>query len=367
MRRSRNGGAAPIKIAIYCLLYLITVTVLGSRLLGRKTIVAHARLVRPYWVTFSVEPSQLERSSYGGSSDGGTKGTRIFSFGDSNAFFPEGDDSDLAVLLQDAISAMPGAPALTVFKWHYKGASTFDYYCMFYGAMKYSPDLILVSLNWLNFQDDYVRFHFHPEMSMFVPLREWVSSGYQKPLSLRSISPVKHFQYKLSRFSLYPMGIRAWGRENMRACLEEFIGSTGAAVQSTRRVDNSFGPKPTGYRWSFPMELTDSNLTLQTLSSLVHVASKREATVLFYIWPLDYEYLEEHGSMDRTALEQSKQVILHTLKKKNVYLADLSFLLEHEYFYDRWGHCTKRGRERIADALAPKILEILRDDPRPHE
>jgi len=367
MRQHRTDNAEPIKIAVYCLLFLVSLTALGSRLLGEKKLIDYAMLSRPYWITFTEKASAVRRPSSSGLPRVETRENKIFSFGDSNAFYPEGEDSDLALLLVDAMSTKPESPAMTVIKWHYSGANMFDFYCMFYRAMKESPDLIILPINWLTFRRAFIDLHFHPEMSMFVPLRTRFSATYENPLSMRGISFENHLQYKLHYFSRYPEGLRSWARENTKTSWEKLSGNRSATVKSRRIVDNFFSPDPVRQGPAFQTQIEDSNLTLRTLSAFAHVASEHEVPVLFYIWPLDYEYLEDNAFLERAAFEQAKKLVIDTARKPNVYVEDFSYLLAHRYFHDISGHCTKDGREIIADALATSVLEILREDPRRHE
>jgi hypothetical protein len=367
MKRDSIDNATPIRITVYCLLCLVAATALGARFLGMKELVNYARLIRPYWIIYNTLPSEVERSPRNGSADVETRERIIFSLGDSNTFFPEYEKCDLANLLQDAMRNTAGSPPIKVYKWHYSGANMFDYYCMFYEAMKHSPDVILVPVYWKAFHEEYVREHFHPEMSMFVPLRERFALTRDNPLDLRGISLVNHFQYKLSRFSIYPEGIRTWGRERMRALLNESIGIESATIQSPSIGAAFFRSDPFGGGPSFPMKITDSNLTLRSLSALARVASRREVKMLFYIWPLDHESFGGPGKTDRAAFRQSRRLVVEAARKENVRVVDLSYFLEHKYFVDVHGHCCKEGRERIAEALAPIVLEMSREDSGLHE
>jgi len=107
------------------------------------------------------------------------------------------------------------------------------------------------------------------------------------------------------------------------------------------------------------MKVTPSNPQLIGLSALTAVASERGAKVLVFIWPVDRKNLAEAGIFDEEVFAESKELILQTAEKENIYFLDLSGLLDHRFFNDGEGHCTLEGRRRIAGALAPEIARIL--------
>jgi len=109
----------------------------------------------------------------------------------------------------------------------------------------------------------------------------------------------------------------------------------------------------------FPMQVSNNNPRVVSLSALARVASEHGVKVLFYVWPLDLEYLIELGALDTGALENSRHVIMEAARKENVYFLDLSDFLGHEYFRDPYGHCKQEGQEKIARKLAEETLEIL--------
>lgn len=113
----------------------------------------------------------------------------------------------------------------------------------------------------------------------------------------------------------------------------------------------------------FPMTIADSKPTLRTLCVLANVASEQKTKVLFYVWPLDQDFLEKFGVLDKPALERSIQRIADSTRTENTHSMDLSDLLENKYFHDNFGHCTVEGRRKIAEALAPTVLNILNDIP----
>ena len=66
----------------------------------------------------------------------------------------------------------------------------------------------------------------------------------------------------------------------------------------------------------FPMEISEANPTLQTLSDFASIASEHGAKVLFFVWPLDQEYLGALGVLNRTARESSKNLATQLLQPR---------------------------------------------------
>ena len=106
-------------------------------------------------------------------------------------------------------------------------------------------------------------------------------------------------------------------------------------------------------------DIADSNCNFRTLATLAHTASKHRVRILFYIWPLDDELLINAGYLDKDRFAQSKQMIAEAVNKESIYFADLSDILDSNYFSDIGMHCTVEGRRNIAEALTPRIVQIL--------
>jgi len=310
-------------------------------------------------------------------------------------FYPFSSESKtLAPLLEQAIADETHSLVPRVSRWEFAGASMFDYYCMFLWASESPPDLTIIPINWLGFSEEGINpgQRFQPELSGLAPLRYIFSSHRMNPIRSRGVSLIKQLQYKVSLYSIYFIGLRGWARANVGAFLEGLTSrktsdddppkalarkteeqiedaenrDREAFVDPVERVNRAAGGGlATDDRellsTRFPMKLSKSNHILSTVETLADVASDQQTKVLFYIWPLDREYLAEVGVLDEKSLERSIRMIAEAADGRSTYFVDLSDLLKHEFFYDDGGHCTIGGRRIIAETLGPIVLDIIEE------
>lgn len=391
MKMDKISEASPAKIGIFYLLFIVLIMVLCVWIIGTKTILMSAMAQKPYSVLlyenyfFGLVAEYHEHDSRDSEDS-----TRVICFGDSNSFYPPdyrvprnaNRGIHLSGLLHESIENSIGiSPKVTFSDWSYVGATIFDYYCLFYEAEKFSPDLIIVSINWSSFGEAWLNNEdidiFRPELSALVPIRSELPSNYEDPVRSVPISAVKQIGYKIDLYSLFPIGAKFWITERLRSLfglrdrnnifgLPEDQGepiavalSRGLEDEDEQSIRMKFDPFwPAAHKY-FPMRIEDSNPSLRSLRALAYVASERGTKILFFIWPLDLEYLEEVGIINESALRRSRLLIKEAVVRENIFFADLSDMLEHRYFYDERGHCITEGRRRIAQALYPKVLEIL--------
>ncbi len=356
---------ALLKIGFYYLAILATITVLSIRAIGTREILVGATKFKPYSILKANCSSQ----------DIGQGTSNVLCFGDSNSFWPpdltacsDNFDVHLPGLIRNALEGEGLERDVCVSEWAFPRAGMFDYYCLFYRAQKFSPDLLIVPINWQFFGypwEEGPDGH-HPELSAFVPLRPELNSAEYNPLRARGISPVKHVEYKLSFHTLYRFGIKAWVLDNKLKPLAFLLARTVVpmSVPELEPPRDEFGPEklaadPQTLGLRFPMHVEKSNLTLREVQALAQAASQRGTGILFFIWPLNYERFSESGILDRLALEHSISRIRQAARGRHVYFADLSDLLAYDHFVDIYGHCTVDGRRKIAAALVPTIREAL--------
>jgi len=378
------GNFPLITTVFYCLACLVAPIVLCVIFIGPKTILEYASESKPYSIL--LDPTSYEALPSGEDS------TRIICFGDSNYFYPphekpstDSADTYMSNLLYEEVSNRSNFRDLGISQRAFASAGMFDFYCMAYEALEFSPDLIIVPINWRSFGvDEWDTFGnewmegsywFHPELSALAPLRDGLSANYENPVRFRGITAAKQLQYKISFYTLYPIGIKAWALENAKSLLaalrEDMNPSAFAAEERVATEPRPPAPVRKAGRAkikktldkdalaAFPMKIEDSHLTYRCLAPLANVASRRGTKILFYVWPVDQEYLEKVGRLDKSSFEQSKKLLREAVDQENVYFADLSGLLEHKDFYDNLGHCMVEGRQKIAQALAPEIIDIL--------
>jgi hypothetical protein len=324
---------------------------------GKKPVLSRASKSKPYAVLLQErfhESPLWEQDA-----------TTIICFGDSNC-------TRIWGMFHEAIEEQDMEGEVRIGDWAYPGADMFDYYCLLHRARKFSPDLVIIPINWRSFGRAWIRQTRFPELSAFIPFGEEFLPEYENPLASQNISPLQHLKNKMLLFQIYPLGIKIWARESLKGAFPELGKSeeerivAGARSVKYRTRGRGFSRNVNEYKSRFPMKLKEEYPMVRTLRSLAYSASQGETKVLFFIWPLDQELLGELGLLNKDELEQSRRLLLEASKAntaENIYFLDLSDFLEHRYFKDSGGHCTPSGRKRIATALAEKVPEILSQNP----
>lgn len=327
-------------------------------LVGEKPVLKHATKIKPYafFLHGRFHPTVPNNNQ-----------STIICLGDSNCF-------GLWRMLGRALKKQGIQREVIVRDWVYGGAAMFDYYCMFHRARRFSPDIVIIPINWRSFSSVWLgkTLFFHPELTAFVPLGEQFPPEYENPLELRNISSTKHLKFKMLLFRVYPLGIKMWARDGIRDALRKFLSGDTESETTSRRSrrtgkrERAFFEGPKYVRHNFPMRITHDNLTFRTLRSLAYSASQQETKILFFIWPLDQEHFADVGILRKDELERSIQYVREAITAhatENIYFMDLSGFLGHQYFRDSGGHCTFAGRRKIAGALASKVRQILDENP----
>ena len=143
-------NATPVGIWVCYAGWLVAAAVVCINCLGTQTIFEHANASRPYSLLLNdVLYGNVSKAS--GSAD-------VICFGDSNFYFypikvaRSGDfDLHLTGLIRTAVAERGVRQELTFSEWAFPAANMFDYYCLVYEAVKLSPDLIVVPINWRAF------------------------------------------------------------------------------------------------------------------------------------------------------------------------------------------------------------------------
>ena len=380
----RSNTPRPTTIAIFFIAVLIAATFICLRIIGRQSVLAYASKQRSYSAILSKESHHEFLNA--------SNRPKIICFGDSNLFYPpevfisSADNFPMHIpgLIQEAMKESGVQPEPVFLELAFAGASMFDYYCLFHYTKDLSPDLIIVPINWRVFGDDWLENLdlFHPELSGLVPFAERLPAGYRSPIRSRNISRIRQLEFKAYLYYIYIIGIKVYIRDSLPlflnansrhgesiavAAVEALQDQTGMANVETQHGFRAakqllgFKTKPPLAR-NFPMEIREDHPTFQNLRALVCAASGRGVKVLFYIWPIDQKRLEKAGVLDKSSLEVSKKLIDEATQAQDIYLVDLSDLLEHQYFFDEKGHVKVSGRRIIAKALGTKVISILEED-----
>lgn len=394
MKTIEASEASPTIIGLKFIVFLVLAMLLCVWIAGTETILMAAMASKPYSVLltdYHFFGLITEYQESGAPEATGAK--KVICLGDSNSFYPPDHvvprDTNrglhLSGMLYESIENSRNEPPRIRFsEWSYVGATLFDHYCLFYEAEKFSPDLIIVAINWFSFGPAWLDHHeyFRLELSALAPLRSPLPDDYEDPIRSENISAVKQLQYKADIYSLFPVGAKFWISDGLRSFFEPRARhEVSSPSEDPTARDADAGPvgnervhelpkrgefKPV---WEaapeyFPMSVERSNPTLRDMRALAYIASERDIKLLFFIWPIDIEYLEEVGAMDRSELMRARQFVKEEVVRENVYFADFADMLGHEYFYDMRGHNTPEGRKKVAEALYPTVLEILEEDSR---
>jgi hypothetical protein len=318
------------KVGIFYLTWLLAAMLSAVFLLGAKKTRTFARMSKEYAIIFE-KAFQQETPI-------GEEASRIIYFGDSNSFHPPdfnayGFDSDnhMHRLLAKALEKQTDRPAVAIAEWAFLGASTFDHYCMFFHALDYSPDLIIISINLRQLYWE----QYPTELTGFVPLRERLGADF---VPLKEVSLVRQLQSKISFLCPYPAGIKAWTLEAM--------GIRSAFAQEKPFLEEESGQTQ-----------TEDSFFYQSICELMRVSLRYPPKTLFFIWPVQWDLDNE-----RTKVEHARELVLAFANEENIRVLDFSCLLGQADFFDERSHCSIEGRRKIAAALAPAILEILKKD-----
>lgn len=394
MKTIEASEASPIIIGIKFSFFLVLAILLCVWIAGTETILMSAMASKPYSVLLNDSHFFGLVTEYAESDGPTTEGSkRIICLGDSNSFYPPDHvvprntnrGIHLSGLLQESIeNSGREVPDLKFSDWSYVGATMFDYYCLFHEAEKFSPDLILVPITWFTFGPAWMDHHeyYRLELSALVPIRSELPEGYEDPIRSEGISAIKQLQYKIDLYSLFLVGAKFWISDGMRSFFypqEEYeifsplkdpnqpsadtaLDETEGAREQPEQLE--FKPEWEAAPESFPMSIEPSNPALRDMRALAHIASSRGTKILFFVWPVNVEYLEEVGAMDHSEMMRTRQFIREEVERENVYFVDLADILGREEFYDMQGHNTPEGRKKVAEALYPTVLEILEEDSR---
>ncbi|RJP17959.1 MAG: hypothetical protein C4520_15240 [Candidatus Abyssobacteria bacterium SURF_5] len=301
----------------------------------------------------------------------------MIALGDSNSFYPfdwssySGDKSrHLPNLIIEELKEHEGDfDDLQLLDWSFAGADMFDFYCMLHKALELQPDLILIPINLRTFSPKWIGSQsllwFNPELSAFTPLFSQLPATCRDPVAARGITKKKLLEYKasvlfLKPVTIYTSGIKTWISKSSRRFTMPF--SEGRPKEGDEKVSRSgddFKYDPSELAGLFVFPETETNPTFKDFRSLVELASGREIDILFYIWPVDHEFLSSVNNFDQESLRASTDLFLTVLTQEQFHLLDCSMLLEHDKFYDIYGHCGEEGKSKVAEAIADAAAEIL--------
>ena len=356
------------KLAVFYCLWLIALFLLCLGYVGREGIL---KVSEEYGKSYAVLffPSDRENVEK-------AESLRIVCLGDSAFFFPAygGDprfgrpEDTLPAILERTLRAREQGADLSVVEWSFRGADMYGYYCAFYKARESSPHLVIIPINWTTFGSWWRRLRVNkfPELCALAPLRDDLIPDSLNPIRAENISPFRQLRHKIGIWHIYPYGVKQWvlsGWESLMGVSPPEPEETDLDRPDTWRKDLRKG----SFQLLYPMAIHESDEGIRNIRAVANLASRHQTKLLSYMSPINIELMERKGYFDKERFEASKKLIIEAARARGVYCLDLSDLLEDRYFPDRTAHYTLEGRQKICDALAPVITDLLKDDLREFE
>ena len=347
----------PLKILLWHLLSLGFVLLFALFAIGKPSVLEYSARIKPYAVVFQTKDSIKSASL---ASD-----RVIIFFGDSSVAQPPWAGKDAphipAILADELRESHPGLDDVSVIEWAFNGARMFHYYCLLFEAEKYSPDLLIIPINWrglgprsMGWREKYA----FPELSALAPFSEWTSGPGKSILELEGISPPEQFIYRLQRPTLYLRGLRMWVRIKLGMESEEEPLSPRLKALPPARVLMSLFSDEELFR-TYANEIADSNTQLRTLRALVETSARRGTRLLFYITPIHAEEMRRRPRFNPRTFRESTGRVVEAATSETSACLNLAELLGEDDFIDFYEHYKPEGNREIARALAPAVHRLI--------
>ena len=353
---------ATFRIAVFCVVWMVALFLLCLGFLGTETILQYSeKNDKPYAVLFF--PSARENP-------GQSESLKIVCLGDSTFFYPiyGGDprfgkpEDQIPAILEKTLEGYSPGREVSVLSRAFRSATMYNYYCMFYEAEKISPNLIIIPINWATF-GAWWKWHLEdnfPELCALAPLCDGLITRQENLIRTKGISPLKQAGYKIGIWSVYPHGMKYWATAGLQSL---FGYHPDGSVEGADDMNLVEGWRQKNNRSElfqlYPMELKKSGEEYRQIRAVSNLASKHGVKVLFYITPINLDFMARKGALDQRAFEASKELIIEATRADGAYCLDLSGLLGDEYFTDVTAHYNLEGRQKICDTLAPVVTDIL--------
>ena len=331
----------PILTLMCCGIIILVIYLLVFVVVGKAELLRRAAQARPY-ATFYIKKDwpEAERKS---------EGRLILFFGDSTLLKGRSSKGRGAAEMLESklVNQYPDLGNISVIRKAFGGATLFHFYCLLFQVQEYSPDLIIIPINWvwLGAETDYWRGKEHlNQMASMVPIGEFFSAEKGNPLKYAKISLWDISLYQLDMFSLCATGMKIWIREKLR-------------LPALKTEDIGVQWMPFGSGGSYTV-LCPEHPSLDILKYISKTAERRNIRVLFYLAPLPLYKMENSPTFDRDLFQCSVGNVMAACATQETECMDLTGLLGANSFTDGL-HYNTRGHAKLAAALAPKIHEIL--------
>lgn len=321
---------------------IVTISFLAVYLkVGSRTLLKYAATIKPY-AQFYISADWI------GTPQVSTQ-KLVFFFGDSTLQrgFDENHEGTAEMLESELRRTYPDLGKVSVLRKSFGSATLYHFYCMLFLAEKYSPDLVIIPVNWMwlgmKSPGGYFLGKQHlSKIAGVVPMREYFSSNKGNPLRQVGVSPKDKISYMMDIPLLHMTGMRLWIRE--RLCLPE--------TEGTASTIDWFPMSPPGYA-----ELCPGHQSIDLLRYVAETAEKRNIRVLFYIVPSE-TMLGDRFPLEPDQFKCSVEQILNASETRTTRGLNFARLLNADQFIDSV-HYGASGHRDMARVLAPEVyLEL---------
>lgn len=327
----------PHLIVFWYLIFVLSFYFAVFFIMGKRALLQRATIIRPYAEFY------LTTDWIGDAEKSADK--LVFFFGDSTLL--GGRDKQgrgAAEMVGAELKARhPELGQVSVVNKAFGSATLFHFYCLMFRAEKYSPDLLIIPLNWYWFgaETDYWSGKQHlRQMASMVPIREYFSPENGNPLELAGVSLADRILYSLDMYLLCGAGLKVWISERF-----------DLPMMLKRPAKPQWLPLGSA---GFRSVLCPSHPSVDLLRYIANTANDRDLRVLFYIAPMPYEKVQQWEKHDPDLFECSIQRLLNASTTRNTRCINLVKLLSVDQFTDGL-HYNFSGHVDITEALVPQV------------
>jgi hypothetical protein len=347
----------PLSIILWHLFSLGCVSLFALHAIGKPSVLACSSKLKPYAVVFQTR-SLLKHARL-------TSDRVIIFFGDSSVAQPPWagrNTPDIPVILEAELRrSYPETGEVSVVEWAFNGARMFHYYCLLFEAEKYSPDVVIMPINWRSLGPKSIEWremYAFPELSALVPFREGVSEPGKSVFELEGIPPSRRFTYLFHRQMLYIRGLRMWFRIRLGMESEEEPLSVRPETLPPVGMLMSFFSDEELFR-TYANDIAHGNTQLRILRALTEAAGRRGMNLLFYITPIHVDEMRRRPKFNARTYRESVGRVVDAATSETSSCLNLLELLREEEFIDFYEHYRPEGNRRIALALTPAVHKLI--------
>ena len=257
-----------------------------------------------------------------------------------------------------------------------------DHYCILWETLKHDPDLIVVAIHFKSFsaamvEDGPMR---RPEL---IPLID--DPGKRKIMTKRyQIDTPDFYRYKLTMMLGKPWAFYRYRNLMVQLATQESDPPTAQFFQWYKGEMNFISPEAqevmlnsaehhsTDYLWKLlperlisrnhkiaaTLDFTDSNINWQTFKDMCKLGKKKHAKMLFYLTPINREFVEAEKFFDWNLLTHYKQAVARVVQANGHMLVDVTSEVDSAFFSDT-DHINSNGHAQLARRMTYEVQKAL--------